>query len=731
MAAISGTIKITGGQPNRGLSIDARGADGEFHSAMVRPGEQAFRITPLPPGRYTLRFSATDVEEKTIENVVAPTDDLNVELTFAKKPRLVGRVAAGSGKPLTGLHVRAVKTATLRGSNYVQDPQWREVADPEGRFEIEVVGPGVYHVMAKAEGMAPAQSPDVNTDKYQGEPITLELNAGGSLTGHVVNEAGEPIDGAKVAPLSAALAARAQGGQSPPREENFAMTVGGTFTLSQLTPGKEWLKISHPDYCSTIVRDVTVGEGDASMEPVTLTRGGTVRGRVYDGSGRPDPGVTLQFDNDLGHHDADDPMRHLATVVTDRAGEFEVRHLPVELCYVYRDDEWNQTGVVRQAILPVNGETHRLDFGGQKAVVGQLLVNGAPLADAKIQLGGESPHFGVFRANAQTDGEGRFVFWSPSVGRHTLYYLAPGSRRDWIKAQEITVTPSTTTTDLGTIALHTATVTVEVRGLPEATSTGARVRLLNYSPIWANSSETAVVAPRADADAPWVIEHVPPGRYEVMSMRKDGIALRQEIEIAAGDREVSVTLDWPDGQAKLHGKLDQTALGGPGVYDPPNLWSKDRRVSAGLFPRDGVYSLSGLPAGKYFLTGKDVRDAKPVIELTLVDGEDKTLDLTEDNWAPKPYGLGMIEVYCYTEEGVPISRPNIVAAGRSGDLKPHSSQYGRTTFVGEPGRYSLAISFPGYDDERSEVAIEPTGPDGMQIGKFAHRFWLKEKPELK
>jgi hypothetical protein len=727
MAAIAGTITFVGGEPKESIMASASSEDGEHRAnAMIRPGAREFRITPLPPGQYTLRFDSTEIEEARIDGVTAPAEDVEVELRVAGKPRLVGQaVRAGGGEPLSGLRIRVLKTGYLRGPGYVQDPQWREIIDAQGRFEVDLVGPGVYQVVAIADGLAPTRSDDVNTDRYQGELVTLELSEGSSLSGKVVNEVGQPIDGARVIPLAHAGFAEAQRAGRITADEGSVETVDGEFTLEHLAPGQEALRVVHPDYCFALVGDVTVGEDPTTLEPIVLTRGGSVQGRVFDIAGRPEAGVTLYFQDERGYGGiGDEEAGRFATAVTDREGRFEVHRLPEQLCHVVREDPWEAWGVVRHAVLPENGVTHTLDLGGDNAVTGQLLINGTPLAHTRIQLGGDSSNFGVFKAYAQTDGEGQFAFWGPAPGRRTLYYAAPNTRNEWIKVRDVTIMPDDS--ELGSIDLRTATLTVHVRMLSDAID-AARVSLIQYDATWAHGDQAGVLALRTAVDDPWVFEQVPVGAYELLCGRPDNVTLRQRIDLGPDEPTPAVTVEWPPSGAALHGTVDVAALGDPGVLHTVKLWSKDQRFSTTLRLRDGAYEVRELPAGDYYLTDKDTRTAKPVIEFTLAEGEDRTLDLTADNWAPSPLGLGIVALHFLTDEGVPLPGPDVTLTGPGGTLQPHSSQEGRETFIGEPGQYTIVATFPGFERLERDVTIEPVAPDGRATGDVKHTFRLRRE----
>ena len=480
MAAIKGNVTTSGRKLQQRVSVYARSENGShFGSGSIMPGEQEFSISPLPPGRYTVTFSSTEVEQKRVPNVKAPTDDLKVELQVTGKPRLLGAVVrADTKEPLSHFKIRVLKVGHLRGPGYVQDTQWLTMEDPQGEFEVDVVGPGIYQVVAAANNLAMARSEPINTDEYDGKQLTLELSRGITLTGAVVDEEGRPIDDATVTALSQSSGAVPGATKKFAGEEGAVKTSQGKFALHNLPAGKEVLRVTHPDYCFALSSEIDIEENDFEVEPIVMTEGGTVSGHVYDDDGQPEPNVTLFFQDRSGYSGrGGNEAGRLATAVTDQEGYYEVRHLPEQLCYVHREDEWNDLGVVRSAILPINGQQHQLDFGGTNAVAGRLLVNGEPLRNARLQLGGENPNFGVFKAFARSDENGEFTFWGPSHGLRTLYYGAPERRNDWIRAKEVVIERDTN--DLGEIDVRSATLLVSVAGLSKEQSLRTRVFLKN------------------------------------------------------------------------------------------------------------------------------------------------------------------------------------------------------------------------------------------------------------
>lgn len=711
MTAITGKISTSGLEFRQPITVMARSEDRKhWGHGTIPPGEREFRLSPLPPGRYTLTFQSTEIEQKKVPNIKAPSDDLQVELRVTGQPRLVGSVVrADTKEPLSRFRIRVLKVGYLRGPGYVQDTQWRAIENTNGEFAVDVVGPGIYQVVAAADNFAMARSEPINTDDYQGESLTLEMSDGVTLTGTVVDEEGKPVDGATVTPLSHSSGTMRGLHEAFSGQEGAVKTTDGRFTFYNIPPGKEMLKITHPDYGSALGNEIKIGEDNVDLEPIVITRGGTVRGHVYDATGQPAENITLYFQDQSGR-------TRLATVVTDQEGYYEAHHLPEQMCNVVRTQQWDDLGVVLSAILPVDGETQQLNLGGKQAVTGRMLVDGEPLRNAKIQLGGENPRSGIFKAFAQSDANGAFTFWGPAHGRRFLYYGAPESRNDWIRASEVSIEASTN--KLGDINVRSMSLTVTVTGLSEEQAAGSRLSLIEYDPIWAHGNDVGVAAPRQNAGDSFVFNRVPPGTYELICRRADNLTLRKVIDVDRDNLQQQFSLPWPEETGTLEVQMDQS-ISGPSRFNPPNLWSDDRRLHAKLYSREGnEVSFEHLPAGKYYLADKDTRDAPRVLEFSVFPDETKVLHLTSESYASQPMRFGFLVLRCFTEQGVPLTGCDVTFGSKGNNIKRNSAQSERQTFIGEPGDYMMSVSFPGYETVNRQVTLHQVAPDGKAVGGF-------------
>ncbi len=740
MASISGKIRYVGGPIKKGFWIFANSQDRQYHgSVYVQPEQEEFEVAPVPRALYNIQFESPEIEAQTLRGVAAPVSDLEVTLTVRGKPALRGTAVRGDTRePIRQFRVRVTKLRTLRGPNYIVEPRWHEVENPEGRFEVEVPGPGIYVVQVAADGFAYGCSEPIDTDKTDNEPVRIELSEGVSLSGTVVDEEGKPIDGARVTPASKASGMMAAGQRQPIEKDlpesillrlfttadGAISTVKGRFTIEHLVPGNEILKVTHPDYCVAIVRNVPVGGRSASeATKITLARGGTVRGHVYDEFGRPAAGATIVFQDDAAGGPGDEAAGRLATARTDESGFYEARHLPERICTALRGDKWQNPGVTVQTILPRSGRTQTLDFGGRSKLTGRLTVNGKALANAPIVLSGESPNFGVFRANAHTAADGSFTFWGPQPGKRTLYYAVSDRLTDWVRVKDLRVTSQET--DLGTIDQQVCRVVV--RSTSEGgTPADVRVTLQEYDPIWTHGNSVGIERPRQRPDAPFVFDFVPPGKYELLVSRPEHLQIRKLVEVQAASREKEVTCSLPAGTASLAGKLDGEICG-PGGCSALKLWSKDGSRLGYIIPKpDGTYRLDHLPPGDYAIREKDTRNAPVVFELSLSDNESRNLDLTLANISLSAEPLGFLVVRIFTPDGVPLPC-DVKLTGASGPLPPHSSQYARQGFVGPPGTYELSVDYPGYQPLRRTVELKPVGPGGRAAeGSEVHFHLLRQ-----
>lgn len=698
---IRGSVKCLGDQKPSYVEINAVSQDGEFHQGRIGDGRGGnvsgeFVIDKLEPGPYTVRFSGIEIEEKTIENVTAPAEGLEVELVYIGKPKLSGVVVdAQTGKPLGRFQIRFKKLQTLRGSQYLNDDRLTAFANDEGKFEVESVGPGIYQIQAQAAGYAPAWSDRVNTD--QNAPVTIALTAGGAtIKGIVLNENGRPVKDARVVPLSLA------NGTGPTDQDTFVSDKGavvtndqGEFILTCLAAGSETLKVTHPEYTFTIVKDIPAVFGqDMDNIRVVLRASGIVEGFIYDAEGNPQEGeVIYAHDKTAYNAGGDTEVSRLGTATSDPNGFYRMKGLPEGVCYLRRQNEWSAQAVVRRTIFTRAGKTMRVDFGGAVSLKGQIILADKPLVNQRVLLASEgNPYYGNFRAYSSTDSDGRFVFRGLVAGRLAVYYEQMGRRRDWIKL--IPVQSVGEDMDLGIIPGKTSTVHLQ---LQQPVDNAWKIKNVNLVKDKSINEFIAATAPQNPAE-PYVISQVQTGKYKLQAYREDNLIFSQEIIVLENQEQMDVTVELPAGTARLYGALSEKV-----TY--VLLWSEDKKIKKSIIRSgDGMYEVDNLPSGKYYLGIGLTQEEDNSLSFYLGDGQQLMKNLDENSFGN--FSLSVLTIQTVSTDGRLIEGAQMRLESDGRTLEPYAQSGSDTIFMTRSGQYTLQVHCDGYRDVQQIVSLE-------------------------
>jgi len=699
LASIKGRFSFAGDIPNY-VDIDAYSISNKSHPfTMWRyngtgPCDANFAIDRLEPGKYRLTFLSNGMERKIVEDIEAPTDGLVVELVPRNKTYLTGTVINSR----TSQPIRKFKARLKDRLSYIQPGQWFEFDDAEGKFNIAPPRQGIYQIQIAAEGFAWTCSEDINPE--ENTAVVIKLSSGGSIKGRVLNELGQPVNGAKVLPLSkAGLTTVGRTEEAYVSEDGAVETVDGAFELTNLAAGDESIKVVHPDYMYSTVSGIEVKEGQVTEDiDVILHKGGTVEGYVYNAQFQPQPNVTLCFKEQtiVGIQRED----CLATVTTDINGYYRVEGLPEQILNVKREGKLGSMGVVCRMFMPTKGKVSHLDFGGQQPnVTGQIVIDGAALSNRKIMLSMiDAPNFDLFRYYAMTDAEGKFSFGGVPHGRWAIYYDDIETVNNQIKAAEFELTEQSI--DLGIIPTGFATVRISIEQEQGAGKWEIiKAHLQDENPYW-SSSATEIAIPK-DENEPYIAKNILPGEHYLVLMRKDYSSLRYPIEVS--ENEPNITIHIPKCTAGIHGRIT-------GVPITQTIWTKDKSVIGVIKPDENLnYKLDNLPSGQYFLGGNMLIDSAAFLEFELAEGEQKIFDINyPDSIPPKtlPYTLGSLQVLIVDENGIPLTGANAWLQGGDGIIEPVTHTGCDFYFFTEPGTYTLQTEFPGYKMSEKQVSIE-------------------------
>jgi protocatechuate 3,4-dioxygenase beta subunit len=684
----------------------------------------AFCVDRLEPGNYRLKFEGPEIEPVTLNDVKAPIDDIEVELHAVGKPILAGTVIdSETGELVEKFKVRVKKLKTHRGPHYVQRNQWTQMNNQKGTFEVEAVGPGLYQVQIASDGYAPLWSEPIDTDNNHS--VQMLLNKGGTLTGIVKDINDRPVANAKVIPLSIA------GGANNNTMTMFVSSEGavqtdrqGEFTLSQLPEGNETLKVTHADFADGLVESIPIVLNQvAEIEPVILNQGAAIEGIVLDGSGRPESGATIFVQDDSAYSGGNDEKAgRLAVAISDPNGYYRVDHLPEQMCYLRRQDEGQAQGVVRRTVLPLNGKTARIDFGGQNKLTGQIILEGQPLVNERIQMApAGNPHFGTFKAFAVTDEKGYFHFYPGISGSYVIYHQV-GKRRDWNEMVRVQLTAGEDL-DLGVIPKPSTTLNVYLDQEPE----GFQWAVSSLS-IQAGDNKfgpaTATATVPSEKGKPYVINNLQDGQYLIAICRSDELIYRVPVEITEGQSEKDVVIDLPVSNCSVNiiAAEDVQYL---------ILWNEDESIQMVLQLNEAKhFTAENLPAGRYSITnGMSSGNTLSLADFDLSAEQIETIDISHVN--ANKTEMGVLQVEVVDENGSPVDDCQLWLVNNEGKTEP-TMRYGFTVAFSIPaGEYTIQTERPGYQDITKSVTLNPVKPGdpGAKLQKMLLRLEPQQSPD--
>ncbi len=695
LASISGTVKWIGEGKPRYVHIEARTAQGLRSFTDLprnRKGEleNNFLVERLTPGIYTLKFTGDDIEEMTIGNIRAPSEGLIVEIPIKHQTKLRGKVLdKHNGTPVTNFEVRL-------------DRDWVRFENAKGEFELALKGYECKRVSVRADGYATKLSEEICPDAN--EPTIIKLDVGGAIEGKVVNEKGNPIEGAKIS-----YRYRRSRDEKPDDKYITATDPNGWFIIENVPESDtwRWFVINHPNYAPELKQIETEQDYIADVE-IVLKEGGAVEGYVYDSQGKLMPDTTLYFLDESSYNYWEENIGRLGVVTTDSNGFYRINGMPEKLCFGFRQDPDKQLGIVSNSILSKNGKTSHLDFGGQWYTAGSLLQDGKPMSNIKLMIRGNKVGWETtFTAYALTDSEGIFTFWGIPSGYRYLYWSIPGlrSQEQWSEIGQFYF-ESGVDMDMGDFNLDLAEVIIRINAeSPDESLNQLDVYIHRYDEKVFYDSKAGQLLPRAEPNDPYIFHNLSPGIYEAIARRPGYPTIHKVFEIKQGQKQYDVNLWIPVGSATLSGKIipsDPKELQIPLI-----LRSINQEITMGIRPAaDGSYEIGDLPAGDYIIGRASVALSRQsrIKEVSLRTGENKKLDIEVDRVGIE-YG-GYLVVMVVTEEGLPLAGTNLWLEKGGNIIEPLFDSDKNISFAGDMGEYTLHAEYPGYREIQQRVNLK-------------------------
>ena len=721
-------IRWIGKPLERGFQVNCYCADLQHHSfQFVRTDKgNEFKIGPMPAGIYRIRPESSQLEVMNLRgvknlddlaHVKVPSDKpLQLVLRVKGKPHVQGKVVDAKTKmPIEDFRYRVNKIRTLSGPNYVPGDEWETTKSKTGEFREDVSGPGIYYVSVLADGYAVAHTKEVNTDETPDKVLEIALEKGVSLEGRVVDSNGNGIAGAKVRALS--LAKGAHSGVA----SNFTSDVGnvvtdkqGKFRFDHLNNGYDSFRVDHPDYVYTRVsrRVGKLGKPsvfDSSNDPgpfqITLQKGATIEGRVFDNTGQPIVGETIYFQDNNGYSGGgDEEAGRFGVAATDQNGFYRVQNIPERTVYVVRNDPWQVNGIARHVVIAKDGKTHTLNFGGTTKVTGVYKVNGKPLQNTQLQLTGDDPAFGAMKMYCRTNDQGKFDFHGAPSGHWTLYRGIEGMQGEFVKVRDVDV-PASDDLDLGLIEHSIGSLVVKCKNKLGVLPKGLRLDLQQFKPRFRFGRTAAKLTAREDQNDPFVFTQVSPGEFAlVMTGAKMGYYRNIKITEETINQEIDLAL--PEGKANV--KVELIDKQGKSFVGTLMLSTADRTMYKRMQTKTGddgrVYHVAtDIPDGKYIVHAAHFGFTPAMASLEVVDGKDASVR----EKIPKLKYPCVVSVTVVDEHGVLVPCEFQLSGEGVDQLRQRASRIERDIVGPEGIEYVLAIDHPGYRPHTEMVMQKP------------------------
>ena len=255
-ASIAGRVVDGKGKPLVGARVLATPSGSKIKTQQATSGgDGAFALEGLASGlRHNVQARLDGYPNTFVRDVVAPADKVEIVMRAAGGVR--GVVKGAGGARIGSFQVQVERYVEADGMVRPGTAASR-FSSSDGTFELDLVAPGNYDLVITADGFAPARPPRVAVPADGWAEITVQLDAGASVTGRVTS-GGQPVAGARVA-MSA-------GYEGPP----VFSDAQGRFTLVDVAPGKRSISASKAGLASAHRDDLEVRAGQTAEVELAL-----------------------------------------------------------------------------------------------------------------------------------------------------------------------------------------------------------------------------------------------------------------------------------------------------------------------------------------------------------------------------------------------------------------------------------------------------------------------------